>query len=290
MTADGSADPGDDRDDGSVTLLVVSLTVLIVVIVAAILVVVRGFVRLRQAPRNGPVTGASGRNVVVCLGASTVRGNVSFNFVDEVARRLPDHKMVNAGVNGDTSAQVLARLAPVVACAPAVVVVQVGANDLLAMRGGPMARDNAEAPTWDGFAANLAAIIDGLRPTGARLALMSIQPVGEDLGDALNRDLQRLNAIIRETASAQGVAYLPLNERLAEVIRAHGTGRAATESVGPMVRAIVLHLGLGVGLDRIGRSNGYAVHSDGLHLAGRGGLVAADLVEEFVRQPGDRAS
>jgi hypothetical protein len=54
----------------------------------------------------------------------------------------------------------------------------------------------------------------------------------------------------------------------------------------PVVRVIVAHLGAGVPLDRIGRRNGYAVHTDGLHLASPGGLIATDLVEDFLRAGG----
>jgi hypothetical protein len=50
----------------------------------------------------------------------------------------------------------------------------------------------------------------------------------------------------------------------------------------PVLVAALLRLGLGIGLDRIGRWHGFRVHTEGLHLASPGGLVAADLVEEFL--------
>jgi lysophospholipase L1-like esterase len=256
----------------------------LLLLVAAGGVVVRAFRRFRRLPARRPAAyrAVPGRRRLVCLGASTVHGNVSFDFVDELAGRLPDHDVVNAGINGNTSAQALARVPEVVACAPDAVVVHVGANDALAMRDRSLARGTTDRPTPESFAANLAAIVAGLAPTGARIALMSIQPVGERLDDDLNRDVDRVNEVVSETARAAGATYLPLNERLRELLRERGTGRAAADSPVPVVRAIVLHLGLGIGLDRIGRWNGYAIHTDGLHLASPAGLVAADLVEDWL--------
>jgi acyl-CoA thioesterase-1 len=251
------------------------IATVILLILLPVLVVARAFMRLRRPPRQRPT---AGRTRVVCFGASTIQGNVSFNIVDELARRLPDHDVINAGINGNTSAQVLDRLPAVVALRPDVVVVHAGANDLLAAL-----RDGGET-TVDVLAANLRAIVAGLRPTGARIALMSIQPIGERLDDEFNRGVDRVNATIRQVAEAEQVAYLPLNERLAALLRGQGTGRAAkTDLLRLVVKAIVLHLGVGVGLDRIGRRNGFVLHTDGLHLASPGGLVAADLIEAFIR-------
>jgi lysophospholipase L1-like esterase len=179
-------------------------------------------------------------------------------------------------------------VAEVVGCRPDAVVVHVGANDALAMRGSTMAREVTVRPTVESFAANLAAIVRALAPTGARIALMSIQPMGERPEAEINRDVDQINAVVRRTAATEGTGYLPLHERLTELLAKRGTGRPAVDSPTPVLLAIVAHLGLGVPLDRIGRRNGYAVHTDGLHLASPGGLVATDLVEDFVR--GGRAA
>jgi acyl-CoA thioesterase I len=268
-------------------VIALSVAVPLLVVAAAVALVVRAFTRFRQLPARSPSAYLVNqcRPRVVCLGASTIHGNVSFNIVDELVRRLPDHNLINAGVNGNTSAQVLARVPAVVACAPDAVIVQVGANDALAMRNSPMARYSTDRPSLGGFATNLAAIVGSLTPTGARVALMSIQPAGERLDTEINQDIDRINEVVRHTAQAEGVGYLPLNERLKQLLKERGTGRAATDAPLPVLKVIILHLGLGIGLDRIGRWNGFAVHTDGLHLASPAGLVAADLIERFLRIP-----
>jgi acyl-CoA thioesterase-1 len=256
------------------------MVVMRLMLLAVVGVLGRALLRARRLPANRPAR-FHGRGAVVCLGASTVQGNVSFNFVDELTRRLPDRAFVNAGINGETSAQVLARVPEVEACHPTDVIVMVGANDLFAIRGSKMAA--GRRTTFDEYRTNLTAIVRGLRP--ARVALMSIQPLGEQLDSPENQDMDRLNAVVRAVATAEGVAYLPFNERMKDLLR--DGDRAFADSPVRVLLAIVLRLGLGVGLDHIGRLNGFRAHTEGLHLASPAGLLAADLVEEFLKPQGD---
>jgi lysophospholipase L1-like esterase len=251
------------------------MVVMRLMLVALLGVIVRTLVRVRRLPPNRPAT-FQGRGPVVCLGASTVHGNVSYNFVDELARRLPDRTFVNAGINGETSAQALARLPEVVACQPTDVVVMVGANDLLGIRG--MRLSGGRRTTFEEYQANLTSIVRRLAP--ARVALLSIQPLGERLDSAENQDMDRLNEIVRSVAEAEGAAYLPFNERMKDLVR--GGGRPFRDSLPRVLLPMVLRLGLGVGLDRIGQWNGFRGHTEGLHLASPAGLLAADLVEKHL--------
>jgi lysophospholipase L1-like esterase len=246
-------------------------------------VILRLAVRLRRLPANRPAA-FRGQGAVVCLGASTVQGNVSYNWVDELARRLPDRTFVNAGVNGETSAQVLARVPEVVACRPTDVVVMIGANDLFAIRGSRLA--GGRHTTFDEYRANLSAIVRELRP--ARVALLSIQPLGERLDSPENQDMDRLNEIVYTVAAEEGAAYLPFNERLKDLI--HDGDRPFQDSPARVLLAIALRLGVGVSVDRIGRTLGYRAHTEGLHLASPAGLLVADLAEEFLKGSAPRSS
>ncbi len=203
-------------------------------LVAVLGVIFRTVLRARRLPAVRPAT-FNGRGAVVCLGASTVQGNMSYNFVDELARRLPDRTFVNAGVNGETSAQVLSRVPEVVACQPTDVIVMAGANDLAAIRGARLA--GGRRTTFDEFHANLTAIVRGLRP--ARVALMSIQPLGEVLDSPENQDMDRLNAIVRGVADAEDVPYLPFNEQMKRPHQRTGRPRSVQgrrEEVHPLER------------------------------------------------------
>ena len=68
-------------------------------------------------------------DVVVCLGASIVRGRASVDFVEILRSRLPQLEFVNGGVNGDTADDILQRLDPVIACPPKAIVILIGTSD-----------------------------------------------------------------------------------------------------------------------------------------------------------------
>jgi acyl-CoA thioesterase-1 len=251
------------------------MVVMRLMLLAMLGVIGRALFRVRRLPANRPTT-FRGHGAVVCLGASTVQGNVSYNFVDELARRLPDRTFVNAGINGETSAQALARVPEVVACQPTDVVVMIGANDLFAIRGSRLA--GGRHTTFEEYRTNLTAIVRALRP--ARVALLSIQPLGERLDSPENLDMDRLTEIIRSVASAEGADYLPFNERMKELV--NGGGQPFQDSLARVLLAGVLRLGVGLNTDHIGRLFGFRAHTEGLHLASPAGLLAADLVEGFL--------
>ena len=64
-------------------------------------------------------------DVVVCLGASIVRGRASVDFVEMLRARLPQLEFVNGGVNSDTADDILQRLDSVIACHPKAIVILV---------------------------------------------------------------------------------------------------------------------------------------------------------------------
>ncbi|MCA9912641.1 MAG: hypothetical protein KC496_04815 [Anaerolineae bacterium] len=67
---------------------------------------------------------------IVFLGDSLTWGGYGGNFVDQVAQRLPEYEIINAGVGGDTVVNLLRRLDIVLEThAPDAVFVMVGGND-----------------------------------------------------------------------------------------------------------------------------------------------------------------
>ncbi len=70
--------------------------------------------------------------LVVCLGASIVRGLFGTNFGDLLSQRMSKDgfRFVNAGVGGDLAYDVLAHLDSVITRQPDYVVILVGTNDV----------------------------------------------------------------------------------------------------------------------------------------------------------------
>jgi lysophospholipase L1-like esterase len=277
----------------------VTVVLLVVLAVGALLRTLR---RLPGAAPDSPAAVAAGdvepdRPVVVVLGASTVRGNVSYPIVAALRHRLPGYHLVNAGENGTTVRQAVDRLPDVIACAPAVVIVLIGGNDLLAIIHSPLARHNPQLvgerspSTLDDFAVDLRTLVDRLAAgTTARIGLCSLPVAGERPDSAVNAAIDRMNEVIRAVARQAGVGYLPVNGRVRQLLPTGpgATGRDVSQRPVVVLGAAVLRLGLGLPLSWIARLNGYRLFTDGIHLTGRSGEVVADVMAEFVLPAGPR--
>lgn len=68
---------------------------------------------------------------ITFLGDSLTWGGYGGNFVKEVASRLPQHEIINAGIGGNTVVNLLRRLDAVIAQKPDGVFVMVGGNDAI---------------------------------------------------------------------------------------------------------------------------------------------------------------
>lgn len=217
--------------------------------------------------------------VVVAAGASITQGSLGADWVGALRDR-PDHRgheFVNAGVNGDTSGDLRQRVdTDIVACAPVAVTILVGTNDVTG--GVPL----------DEYRDNIGAIVERIRSrTSARVALMSLPPLGEDLDGPMNRTLTGYVAVIKETATRTGVDYLPVHERMADILRQRGGDSAPYEfgflkSFGAATR----HYLFGQGWDEITRDSGRELLLDHIHLSDRGGAVICDLVAGWLSGPG----
>lgn len=134
-----------------------------------------------------------GADDVVFLGASLVEHG-------EWSEWLAGQPVRNRGLAGDTVADVLARLGPVVAAGPRRVFVMVGLNDLFA--GTPVAAIETRHR-------ELATRLTGGAP-GTRVVFMSLLPVRRDDDAPLNAAVDAVNAGLRRVAVEHGCAWLDL--------------------------------------------------------------------------------
>ncbi|MCK6445617.1 MAG: arylesterase [Planctomycetes bacterium] len=111
----------------------------------------------------------------------------------ELARRGVPFELVNAGVSGDTTAGGLRRVDWVLAQKPAVLVVELGAND--GLRGQPV----------DALEANLRGIVRRAKELGVRVLLLGVR-LPPSLGEAY---VASFEAVYPELAESEGVAFVP---------------------------------------------------------------------------------
>jgi len=127
----------------------------------------------KMEPKELPVPvspESDSRPVIVAFGDSLTAGagvSADGNYPAKLQARIDAagyrYRVINAGINGETSAQGLARTPSIAALRPAIVLVEFGAND--GLRGMP-----AEAT-----AQNLLDIVSVLQSTGAKVVLAGMQ-------------------------------------------------------------------------------------------------------------------
>ena len=220
--------------------------------------------------------------LVVCAGDSLTHASLSGDYVAMLRGEFGGrgHEFVNAGANGDTTLGLLRRLDDVAACRPDAVTVLVGTND---------ARD--DRAVTGAFGERLGAILARLRAeTDARIAVLSLPPLGEDLADEANRRVARYNAVAERIAVAYGAAYLPVNEELAALIERDAGGLPYKLRPALMLANAFRRYALRHNWDRIAAANGFATLTDGIHLSDRGAATAADLISRWLSRRAEDAS
>ena len=236
---------------------------------------------------------------VVCFGASLTAGTVSANYLELLAARpaLAGYRFSNHGVNADLAWNGLQRLGAVVAEEPSAITILIGTNDVNAT----MSERNRlrylsfnhlpVTPTLAWYEENLRAIVSRLRrETAARLALISLAVLGEDLAHEANRKIAVYNQVIRELASETGAAYLPLHETMLAYLGAHA-GDYETEGRPPPLpyrdglvntgNALARHAA-GATWNEVSRHYGLLLTTDGIHLNETAAALLADLIEVWL--------
>jgi len=233
----------------------------------------------------------------VCFGASLTAGRVSFDYVELLRSRpsLAEYHFVNRGIDGDLAWNGLQRLDKVIEVQPDAVSILIGTNDVNAT----LSERNRlryinfnhlpTEPTLSWYEENLRAIISRLKQeTRARLALLSLAVIGEDLEHEANKQVDRYNEVVRRVAEDGKLDYLPLHERMIAYLHEHEEDRSFLpprlgyrDGLVNIGNAIALHA-TGLTWDEVSRRNGLLVTTDCLHLNSVGGGMVADLIESWL--------
>jgi lysophospholipase L1-like esterase len=231
---------------------------------------------------------------VVCLGDSITRGQVSVDYVNMLtARHLGEPiTFTNAGVNGDLAHNVLQRLDSVVEMDPDAVSVLIGTNDANAslseknIRMMTRMKKLPTRPTIDWYRENLTAIVDRLTTeTSARIALLSLPVLGEELGSPSVRRSADYSAVVKEIADARGLSYLPLHERQVAYLTAGGHTPGLRFRDGRLLSATAAtqHFVLRRSFDGISRRRGLQLTTDFIHQNTCGATMIADVIDSFLK-------
>jgi len=145
------------------------------------------------------------KKIVICLGASIVRGQISYNFVKLLEQRMAEDgfQFINAGVAGDQAYNVLMRLDSAIKYQPDFAVILVGTNDVTAILSPALARISRltkrlpQPPSIEFYKYNMLRIIHTLKErTSVKIALVSLPVLGEDLESMSNHLIKDYNALL----------------------------------------------------------------------------------------------
>jgi lysophospholipase L1-like esterase len=237
--------------------------------------------------------GNANKRMVVCLGASMVRGQVSCNFVRLLDQRMAENgfQFINAGVAGNQAYNVLMRLDSVVACRPDFVIILVGTNDVTATlspslgRISRLTRKSPQPPSAEFYQNNMLRIVRTLEEkTPARIALISLPVLGEDLESIPNQRIKEYNALLWEIAKEEQVSYLPVYELQEEYLRKVQQSSGRTYESGGMlsIKALARHYLLRQSFDEISRKHHFLLLTDGIHMNSRGATFIVEEIESFL--------
>jgi len=238
-----------------------------------------------------------GQAMVACLGASFTDAIGSYDWIVDLARR-PENaslRFYRFSEGGDLAYNGFQRVPTISASQPDYVIVLLGENDVMALISPKVAQfdrltkhlPTQPSPEW--YRENMQAIVRRLKQdTSASIALCSLIPIGEDPASqhpfqaAANRRIEEYSSIIKDIAREEAVNYIPLYERMHELILAF-PGRAFTSfDFLPFYRDAFRQFVLRKSNDEIGQLNGWRFHRDGIHLNSRSGTLLADLAQEFL--------
>lgn len=262
---------------------------------------------LRALLRRGGQTGGRavvtgtpsgpGQAIVACLGASATDAAGSYDWIADLARR-PENaslRFYRFAEGGDLAYNGRQRVPAISASQPDYVIVLLGENDVLALISPQVAQFDRltkhlpvqPSPEW--YRENMQVIVHRLkRDTSARIALCSLIPIGEDPDSQdpfqaeANLRIEEYSTILKDIACEEAVGYIPLYERMHELILA-SPGRAFTSfDFRAFYRDAFRQFVLRKSNDEIGLLNDWRFHRDGIHLNSRSGKLLADLVQEFL--------
>ncbi len=233
------------------------------------------------------------KSVIVFAGDSLTHGQVGENYVNLVTECLDTNQydIVNAGINSHLAWNLHQRLGEIIDCNPSIITILIGTNDANAAISKKEAKSYIkrmrlpQTPDLQWFAENLERIVTELQEgTDARIALISIPPLGEEkdhFAFSISSDYQQS---IEKVAKKTGVTYLPFFEKIIEYLDqnpGHPTYSIKWARIG-MLSACFKHYVLRRNWNSIGHASGFQLHIDYLHLNTRGAEILSDMITDYI--------
>ena len=257
------------------------------------------FHQVKKLPFNSPANFLKSdksnqeTQTVICIGDSITHGQVSYNYVNILSNKISKegYEFINAGINGNLAFNVLKRIESVIACNPDYITVLIGTNDVnatLSEKNNARYIKNMSLPEKPGIEffqqsyTNL--IIELKKRTKAKIALLSLPPIGEDKNHISFQRTIEYSKIIKNLSIEQKVDYLSLNEKMNNYLGPDHSPKLFYDDgfKWVMIKSYFLHFLFGYSFNRISSKNGFLIITDFLHLNSNGAKLVADLIHKWL--------
>ncbi|WP_304236519.1 GDSL-type esterase/lipase family protein [Jiulongibacter sediminis] len=251
---------------------------------------------LRRPPLGYPEGeySSSGKIKMLCLGDSNTHGNMSYDWVGQLRKELPDLTILNGGRNADLTFTLLKRLEDNLKCNPDLVTLLIGTNDANARLNNQNEKryrelgkiTSEEKPDFENFKKNYISIIDKIQTeTKAKIALISLPLITEDLNHPGNSITEEYSRFIQETANQKNLDFLDFRTRQKQFLHEHSETRWTYKNYRLMMDfATLLRNVFRLDWDQISRAAGTETTPDFIHLNDTSGREIARLVSEWSRK------
>ena len=252
---------------------------------------------MMKLPKNRPekYRKLTTKKVVVLAGDSITHGQIGENYVTMLSQRLDKEQfeLVNAGVNAHLAWNLLQRVDEIINCEPDYVTIMIGTNDANASTSKEESESYVkimnlpQMPDQTWYRNVLQEIVTRLQEeTAAKIALISIPPIGENPDHFAFELSSKYSKSIEEMASMTGTTYLPFHEKTSEILKERpGSPTYPFEraNIG-MIKAVFKRYILRRDWDSIGEASGFQLHIDYLHLNTKAASLLTELIEDFIKE------
>jgi acyl-CoA thioesterase-1 len=227
---------------------------------------------------------------LVCLGDSITQGHIGYAYAELLQARFPAVRIINAGIDGDTTLNLWHRLErDVLVHAPDIVTIMVGLNDFGTEFGEPLSqayyRLLKKVPIRIGiatYATLYRAIVERLQRAGCRVVLLTPTTLGELPDTAGQAILDGYADVVRQLAHVYALPLADVRAAFVHEMRQHPrVGREYHLWMVPYDQWRIRYLGNSYA--RIAEQRGQRLLVDGVHLNLAGATLVAEVVAPVIQ-------
>ena len=255
-----------------------------------------GFRSLGELPLNNPKTYLKnkrddGKEIVVLIGDSLTHGNVQPSWVNSMRKKMgEDFEFINAGINGETTNDVLNRINEILACDPNIATLLIGNNNLM----GSFERNErnykkSKQVEWSiyGFENEYRMIVKKLIENNITLAVSSLMSYGEEIGSDEFERTREYSKIIKKIADEFSLYYIPLFEEIEKYLIEKGGNsnlpKIENDSLIMLQNFMVKKILLKQSWDKISTDSRFKVTLDHIHFNNYSANLMESMVSEFIK-------